>query len=176
MYDSMRESAQSGEHNQGFMKGMQQALSALDIYLDICQTRLPQSSLTTIQVRGSRGLGHRDAHLSLRLPNNRRNDVYPQPLVPMQSVGGGSEMFALTSTAPFCPPKFVSCSASVLAATPSLLCLDDAMAFPAPYALGSVVVLALRMRNISFSRVRHCRVFGTISDVYLMGFTMCALL
>ena len=29
MYDSMRESAQSGPHNQGFIKGIQQVLSAL---------------------------------------------------------------------------------------------------------------------------------------------------
>ena len=49
MYDSMRESAQSGPHNQGFMNGMQQALSALGIDLDIFQTLLPQLSLTTIQ-------------------------------------------------------------------------------------------------------------------------------
>ena len=89
------------------------------------------------------------------MPNNRRIDTYLQPLLPTQSVGGGLERLS-----------YFSCSASVYAATPSLLCLDDAMTFPATKALASVVVLTLECSALQDIRDNFRRLFDGTYDMH----------
>ena len=147
MYDSMRESAQSGPHNRGFMKGMQQALSALGIDLGIA--RLGSCDLDQQQYKSSASTGIK--RLGTRIcPRNCAQRYVPtaagsDAVFPTQSICGGSETFVLLQLLLF---THQHSSAAPLPSTSSLFCLDDAMAFPAMNALASVVLLALDMRNI----------------------------